>query len=127
MSLRKCDHSIRIPIMATLRNRALMPLSKWKEEMKEKTTKENQENQEEEKEEKRKTKRRRKKKKKKNSDTAILFINDVLATAEDMFTLMNGKENYDMMCGVVSSMKYLLQKNFNFTISLGVKNNFIRR
>ena len=90
--------------MATLRNRALMPLSKWKEEMKEKMTKENQEKQENQENPEEEKRRKRGRRKKKNSDTAVLFINDVLATTEDMLTLMNGKEKYDMMCGVVSPM-----------------------
>ena len=35
----------------------------------------------------------------KNQHTNILFINDVKTTANDMFNLINGKQQYDMMCG----------------------------
>ena len=91
LSLRKCDHSIRIPIMATLRNKALEPLSKWKEERRRKGK-----NQRDMKRQKQRQKQRT------NEDTAVLFVNDVLTTAEDMLVLMNGKGTYDMMCGMVS-------------------------
>jgi hypothetical protein len=64
--------------MATIRNKALLPLKQWKQEQENLPTMNGDQQ---------------------PQHTSVLFVNDVRTTAEDMLRLIGGKNSYDMMCG----------------------------
>ena len=64
--------------MATIRNKALLPLKQWKQEQENLPTVNGDQQ---------------------PQHTSVLFVNDVRTTAEDMLRLIGGKNSYDMMCG----------------------------